>query len=96
MTAMLFGWDEQTIRWFLDASAYTDFHQTLARKITPYLDPGDTLCDLGCGLGRLDLELAPHVMCLTAVDIDETGRLIVKKDDGRILPLSSGEVTVKI
>ncbi|MCL2815607.1 MAG: biotin--[acetyl-CoA-carboxylase] ligase [Oscillospiraceae bacterium] len=31
-----------------------------------------------------------------AVDIDETGRLIVKKDDGRILPLSSGEVTVKI
>lgn len=29
-----------------------------------------------------------------AVDIDEAGRLIVKKDDGQIQPLSSGEVSI--
>ena len=79
---MLFGWDEQTIRWFLDASAYTGFHKTLARKIAPYLKPDDTLCDLGCGLGRLDLELAPYVSRLTAVDINETAIELLRRDIG--------------
>jgi len=30
-----------------------------------------------------------------ALDIDCTGRLVVKKDNGEILPLSSGEITIK-
>ena len=66
---MRFSWNEQTIQWFLDASAYTEFHKTLAQKIKPYLEPNCTLCDAGCGLGRLDLELAAHVRELTAIDV---------------------------
>jgi len=31
-----------------------------------------------------------------AVDIDDIGRLIVKKDDGEILSLSSGEISIKV
>ena len=55
----------------MDASAYTGFHKTLAGKIIPYLAPENTICDLGCGLGRLDLELAAFVRELTAVDLSE-------------------------
>ncbi|MCL1917751.1 MAG: tRNA (guanine-N(7)-)-methyltransferase [Peptococcaceae bacterium] len=73
---MRFLWNEQSIQWFLDASAYTGFHHQLAMRIVPYLEADDTLCDIGCGLGRLDLELAPHVSSLTAVDVDE--KVIVK------------------
>lgn len=31
----------------------------------------------------------------TAIDIDDIGRLIIKRDSGEILPLSSGEITIK-
>lgn len=76
-------WDEQGIKWFLDASAYTGFHKSLAQKIIPHLEQGDTLCDAGCGLGRLDLELAPFVSNLTAVDINENAIEVLRRDAGR-------------
>lgn len=68
---MAFVWTKQRIDWYLDASRYGHFHQRLADAIRPYLLPGDRLCDLGCGLGRLDLALAPAVNHITCVDTDE-------------------------
>ena len=67
---MLFRWTEQSIRWFVDASAYTGFHGEVAKKILPHLKPGESLCDVGCGLGRLDLELAPHLSRVLSMDIN--------------------------
>ena len=75
-----FKWDEQNIRWYLDAAANTGFHKTLAQSVLPYLDQGATLCDIGCGLGRLDLEIAPYVSALTAVDINKNAINILKRD----------------
>ena len=80
MIYIRFEWDEQNIRWFLDASAYTGFHKTLAAIIAPYLVPGGTLCDAGCGLGRIDLELAPSVAELTAVDICDNATGVLRRD----------------
>ena len=65
---MLFEWNDQTIRWYKDASAYTGFHNALARRILPYLESGDSLLDAGCGLGRIDMEIAAHVSAITAID----------------------------
>jgi len=70
MKLLRFLWNHQSIQWYLDASAYTGFHNKLAKQITSYLEPDDTLCDIGCGLGRLGLELAPYISNLTAIDID--------------------------
>lgn len=67
---MSFRWSDRSIEWFLSASVYTGFHKALAETILPFLDPTDTLGDLGCGLGRIDLELAPHLAHITALDID--------------------------
>ena len=77
---MCFKWDELETKWFLDASVYTGFHRTLAEKIIPHLKPEYTLCDIGCGLGRLDLELASHVRELTAIDINEKAISLLKRD----------------
>ena len=55
----------------IDASLYTGFHKALAQKIIPHLKPGDELCDVGCGLGRLDFELAPFVSHIDAIDMSE-------------------------
>jgi SAM-dependent methyltransferase len=77
---MRFSWDEQTVQWFLDAGVYTEFHKILAQKIKPYLEPGCTLCDAGCGLGRLDLELAAYVKELTAIDLSANAIDVLRCD----------------
>jgi len=73
-------WDENGIRWFLDAGEYTGFHKMLAQKIIPYLLPGDTLCDAGCGLGRLDLELTEYVQSIRSIDINDDAISVLQKD----------------
>ena len=81
---MRFLWSRHSIRWFLEASAYSDFHRNLAERIKPYLRPDDTLCDAGCGLGRLDLELAPYVSSLTAIDTDSNVISELQKDAAQL------------
>ena len=66
----MFFWDEDGVRWYQAAAAYSDFHARLAQMIAMGLTPDDTLCDLGCGVGCLSLALAPYVREVTAVDID--------------------------
>lgn len=77
---MAFVWTQNRIEWYLTASRHGDFHRQLAAKIRPYLFPGDRLCDLGCGLGRLDLELAPSVAHITCVDTEEAVLACLKRD----------------
>ena len=80
MVKSLITWDRQTIGRFIDASSYTGFHKALAQKLVNYLEPEDTLLDVGCGLGRLDIEIAPYVSGITAVDISESAIRFLKRD----------------
>ena len=76
-------WDEKSSERFIDASVYTGFHKQLAKKIIPHLEPGDKMCDVGCGLGRLDLELAPFVSDILAIDISEYAILTLSEEAAR-------------
>ncbi len=67
---MLIQWNEQSITWFEQASAYTSFHKNLAQMLLPYLNKADTLCDLGSGIGLIDFALSNHLKSITAVDIN--------------------------
>lgn len=67
---MAFEWTEKRMQWYLDASRYSNFHRRMADIVRPHLGTGDCLCDFGCGLGQLDLLLAPFVRHITCVDID--------------------------
>lgn len=67
---MAFSWNEEKIGWFLDAGRYGSFHRELAQALQPWLSPQETFCDLGCGLGFIDLQLAPRLAHVTAVDAE--------------------------
>lgn len=64
------GWTQQSLNWYMDASDYTGFHRRLAQIILPWVRRAETLLDLGCGPGCIDLELAEHVGRIAAIDID--------------------------
>ncbi|MDR1247310.1 MAG: class I SAM-dependent methyltransferase [Clostridiales Family XIII bacterium] len=69
---MDFIWNEKTIDWFKTASAYTGFHSNLASLVRPYIEDCSTICDIGCGLGLIDLELAGYVRDIICIDQNET------------------------
>ncbi|MCC8123476.1 MAG: class I SAM-dependent methyltransferase [Oscillospiraceae bacterium] len=62
------GWNENTLRWMCDASAYTGFHRDLAERLRAQMLSGGTLCDLGCGPGFIDFELAGDMSHITCID----------------------------
>lgn len=58
---MNFDWNPRTIQWYEDANSYSGFFKKVAQRIAPKLQGYFTLCDIGCGLGLLDLELSRHL-----------------------------------
>jgi precorrin-6B methylase 2 len=67
---MLFEWTDEKIEWYARASEATGYHRRLAELIAPCLSPRDSVIDIGCGLGLIDMEIAPAVNRITAIDID--------------------------
>ncbi len=65
---MMQRWSEDAIRFMEDASAYGTYHKELAQAILPFLPKDGHICDAGCGLGHLALELTRQCRRVTAVD----------------------------
>ncbi len=76
----MFRWTEESIRWWQRARAYTSHYKEMAELVLPYLAKEETLFDIGCGLGYIDLELAPHVKQIRAFDIEEKVLQELKKE----------------
>jgi len=68
---MLFQWNEQTFQMLAEASAYTGYDREMAKLLRAKLGGCRTLCDIGCGMGLVDLELAPEFDSVTCVDISQ-------------------------
>lgn len=62
-------WTEESARLLERAYRHGTAVQTLADWITPKLRPGAHVCDVGCGVGALSLELARRGYHATALDI---------------------------
>ncbi|MEG1585084.1 MAG: class I SAM-dependent methyltransferase, partial [Anaerovorax sp.] len=75
-----FFWNYDSIGWYRRASEYGDFHERLAELLFSDIDPCESICDMGCGLGYLALELAEHVKHVTAVDIDSAPLLVLREN----------------
>lgn len=65
----MYRWTEDMIRFMIDASAYGNYHRSLAQIIQPYLKGVTRLCDAGSGLGDLSIALADTISEITAIDI---------------------------
>lgn len=66
----MYSWTEKSVRWYAEAVAYTGFDKTLTERLLPFLPENETVCDLGCGIGYLALELARRGYSVTAIDHD--------------------------
>lgn len=64
-------WNEKTAEWFRNASEYTGYSRELAKLLTQYILPEYSICDIGCGNGITDLELANYCREITCVDLSE-------------------------
>ncbi len=87
-------WNEQSARWFREASEYTGYNRELARILLKHIPERTTLCDIGCGSGLIDLELSPFFDKITCVDISEPavsslGDMIRDNGIRNIIPLCS-------
>lgn len=77
----MFTWNEDMVRFMRDAGAYNrDYYARLAAWMAPYLSPEDHLCDAGCGLGFLSLELINYVNHITAVDCSELALNVLREN----------------
>lgn len=65
---MMQRWSEDTIRFMEDASSFGNYHKELVQALLPYLPLNGHICDAGCGLGHLALELSKKCRTVTAVD----------------------------
>jgi hypothetical protein len=64
---MNFDWNDKTIRWYRNANQFTGFYKNVANVVAPHLSGYETMRDLGCGLGLVDLELSgamSHIDCI--------------------------------
>lgn len=76
----MFRWTDDRIRFMADAAGKTDFHRRLAAELLPYLTPEDAVCDAGCGLGHLSLELSPYVRTVTAVEREQRALAVLERE----------------
>ena len=83
-------WDADTIRFMIDACEHAPYNRELAAYIGPRLAPGAHVCDAGCGLGYLSLELARHAGRVTAVDRSPEAQLRRARHRQRRHPLRRG------
>lgn len=81
--SMPIQWNEQTCRWFEAAAEYTDYNRKLAEILKKYIPKGESLCDLGCGAGLIDMELSSHCSNITCVDISPDAVERVRRDAER-------------
>lgn len=77
-------WNEQSIRWFHNASEYTGYNKKLAEILLNYIPRGGSLCDIGCGAGLIDFALAPYLGQITCVDISPEAIRAVERHARRL------------
>lgn len=65
---MMQDWTAASVRFMQDAAAYGSFFARLADKLLPWLPTDGHVCDAGCGIGGLALELSRRCRLVTAVD----------------------------
>lgn len=65
---MMYLWKPDMIKFMRDACEYGDYNKVIIQAIERYLTPDSHVCDAGCGIGYLSLELSQKVARVTSID----------------------------
>ncbi len=76
---MQFDWNNDTIRWYLNANNYTGFYKDVAEAIKPRLTRFKSLADFGCGLALFDFEIAPYMETVDCYDLSDAALASVRE-----------------
>lgn len=76
----MFIWNDEMIRFMEDAAGYGDYHKRLAKMVHGYIPEAERICDAGCGLGFLSLELSQYYSDITAVDLSPKAISVLEKN----------------
>ena len=93
-------WNETTVKWYKDASDYTGYSAKLAGLLLEKIDARNSLCDLGCGISLVDMELAGEIGSITCIDsdsfaVEETRRIARQKGIENITAMCQNAVSAK-
>lgn len=86
------SWSPQIIRFMEDATAFTSYFADLAHMVRRHPRASGSICDAGCGMGQLSLELAAHARTIDAIDrsmqaIAHLGRKVESARIGNVKPI---------
>ena len=76
----MFRWTEKSIELWQRAEKYTDHYVELGNSLKKFIKADHSVYDIGCGLGFVDLELAPYVKNIKAFDIEQRVLDILNKN----------------
>ncbi len=72
-------WSDEKIRLYEKAASASSFHKELTALIVSHLEKGESIVELGCGLGYITNELTLNGYEVTGVDTDEKAIAFAKK-----------------
>ena len=67
----MFIWTDKSIELWKRAQKYTNHYKVLGEKLKSVISEDDIVYDIGCGLGFIDIELAPYVKEVKGFDIEQ-------------------------
>ncbi len=79
----MFSWSPEMLRFYKDASESSEYHAQLSEKIAARIDASAHICDAGCGLGYLSLELAKRFHSVSAVDVSSEALKVLRENCAR-------------
>lgn len=77
---MIFQWKPQTIRFMRDACENGSYNAALADRICAHLPEGAHVCDAGCGIGCLSIELSKRCARVSAADISAEALEVLREN----------------
>lgn len=77
---MMYHWKPDMVRFMRDASEYSSYNSELCSVLLPYIGKNSHVCDAGCGLGYLSLELAKAAGKVSSVDINPDALEVLRQN----------------
>lgn len=76
----MFLWNDKSLKWMRDAANYTNYYTIISEQLKDILTEESSVCEIGCGIGYLSLNMAKYVKDILAVDVSEKALETMKEE----------------
>lgn len=86
----MFTWTAESVEWYIRAERENHFHRDIADHLKEFVSSGESLTDVGCGLGCVDFALSPFVKNILCVDVEP---LVITEVNRQIRETGCGNIS---